>query len=446
MTYLVVNIVLFIIIKIFIKEIDISNRKRLENSLISVIQIMYKVPANDPADKKKTQSDSDSDSGSDNERKASAPPNKPEKDYEPFVYSKSDEVIEVFNARIFSFDEIDLNSLTNCEELILRKNLLHHFTTFPDHLASRLRVLDLFDNKFKRIGDFFETHLIPDPSAQTTTPEEGEESSKNEENEEVKPTLPPMLKKNVGVAFPCLVKLDLSYNQIKKISGLDALGGTLKELYLIENKIKEISGLDALVNLELLELGGNRIRSVGHSLDKLCSLKQLWLGKNKISSLDDSLHHLPNLEILSLQANRLTKIEAHNFPEGLLPQLREAYFSENGIQEIENIPFHNIRLLDFSMNPIATINEAVINVENMPLMDEFWLTDGKIKDWKEVEKFKPFHATLRTIYLERNPIEEHIRYRDVVYQHLPFITQIDSWPIVNKGNLEADRSIQRRAN
>nr|VDZ41994.1 protein_phosphatase_type_1_regulator-like_protein/GeneDB:LmjF.05.1210 [Leishmania donovani] len=81
----------------------------------------------------------------------------------------------------------------------------------------------------------------------------------------------------------------------------------------------------------------------------------------------------------------------------------------------------------------------------MPELEEFWLTDGNINDWGEVKKFCGFANTLRTIYVERNPIEQDKRYRDKVYMNLPFVTQIDSWPVVNKGNLEADRLIQRRA-
>lgn len=408
---------------------------------------MYRPPTKDDTKlSEQVKSDSESDSQGDEPE-----PSFKEKNTEVAYsfYDCNDEVIEIFNCRIFSFDEIELYKLIKCKEFILRKNLIHKLKPLPDHLANRLTVLDLFDNKIKRISDFFESHMVLDTStpsmdSDAVTEEKEKAGQEGSMNNDSTSTRPPMIKKHVAVAFPNLVKLDLSYNQIRKISGLDSLAGTLKELYLVENKIKTITGLDALVNLELLELGGNNISSIGHSLDKLSSLKELWIGKNKISSLDDSLHHLHKLEKLSLQANRLTKIEPHNFPEGNHPNLHEAFFSENGIEVIENIYFHAIQLLDFSTNPISTINEAVINKENMPDLNEFWLTDGTIKDWKEVEKFKPFEATLRTLYLERNPIEDHIRYRDLVYQHLPFLTQIDSWPIVNKDNVEADRVIERR--
>lgn len=53
--------------------------------------------------------------------------------------------------------------------------------------------------------------------------------------------------------------LDLSFNRIKEITGLDNLLN-LKKLFLSSNKIGEIKNVDHFPKLELLELGDNRIR------------------------------------------------------------------------------------------------------------------------------------------------------------------------------------------
>jgi protein phosphatase 1 regulatory subunit 7 len=328
--------------------------------------------------------------------------------------------IEISNIRLFTLDELDLNQLSACTSLSLRKNLIHELTAFPQHLAERLQELDLFDNKIKKVRDFFDSAMVPNSETGL------------------------LAKQPLPHVFSSLSKLDLSYNQIRKIQGLESLGSTLKELYLVENKIKVIEGLDTLVNLELLELGGNRIREIGPGLSTLTSLKKLWLGKNKITRIGTSLQNLCALKLVSIQANRLLSIEVDEFKEGCNPELEEVYLSENGISKIENLPLHAVHLLDLSFNPIEYINEAVINATNMPELQEFWLTDGKINDWAEVRKFSVFEKTLRTIYVERNPIEQDKRYRDKVYMYLPFVTQIDSWPVLNKDNLEADRTIQRR--
>ncbi|ORC85109.1 putative protein phosphatase 1, regulatory subunit,putative [Trypanosoma theileri] len=333
------------------------------------------------------------------------------------IYTKS-KVIEINNIRLFSLDEVELEKLTECTSLSLRKNLIHELSPLPEDLASRLEELDFFDNKIRKLRDFFSCVKTP-----------GVES----------------IKRDVVSAFPHLTKLDLSYNQIREINGLDPLAPTLKELFLVENKIKEIKNLDALVNLELLELGGNRIREIGSGLEKLTKLKQLWLGKNKITGIGTSIQKLVSLEILSLQANRITSIEPENFlgPDGN-PHLREVYLSENGLTSIQNLErLSEVRIIDLSFNPISSINADVINPQTMPLLEEFWLTDGNIENWDEVGKLSAFKNTLKTVYLERNPIEEDKRYRDKVYMYLPFLLQIDSWPIVNKGDLESDR--KRRA-
>lgn len=319
-----------------------------------------------------------------------------------------DEEIDLSNLRIFGFPEVELASFVNCRSLLLRKNLIHYLVIdeFPAHLRAQLEEFDMFDNKIRHIGDFFGT---------------------------------------APCAWGALRKLDLSYNQIKTIEGLDHLAGTLEELYLVENRIKVIQGLDALVNLRLLELGGNKIRELGDGLRQLRSLEQLWLGKNKIGELKDCLNQLHNLKRVSLQANRMIKISPENFPAGANPHLEELYVSENGLTVIENLEhLPALTILDMSMNKISRINEAVVNKANMPLLEEFWLTDGSIDDWHEVTKLRCFEATLHTVYLERNPIEQDKRYRDKVYMELPFVRQIDSWPVVNKGNLEADRAIHRR--
>lgn len=319
----------------------------------------------------------------------------------------TDDAIEINNVRLFSFDEVALEKFVNCTSLSMRKNLLHVLTDFPAPLAAQLLELDLFDNKIKRIGTFFSNPVTP---------------------------------------FMAIVKVDLSYNQLKEIeAGFGALAPTLRELYLVENKLKEVKNLDALVNLRLLELGGNKLRDVGDALTNLVNLEELWLGKNKIDRLGTSFNTLTKLKRLSLQANRLTALEASNFPADANPSLTELYLSENGITAMEHLgQLPALKILDFSFNPLQTINADVVNVTAMPVLEEFWLTDGKLDQWAEVDKLVHFRQTLRTVYLERNPIEGDKRYRDKVYLALPFVTQIDSWPVVNKSNPEADRAIHRR--
>ena len=54
-------------------------------------------------------------------------------------------------------------------------------------------------------------------------------------------------------------QLDLSFNRLQKLEGLEALT-KLKQLYLVNNKIGHIENIGHLTQLQLLELGDNKIR------------------------------------------------------------------------------------------------------------------------------------------------------------------------------------------
>ena len=51
-------------------------------------------------------------------------------------------------------------------------------------------------------------------------------------------------------------------NQIKQITGLENIGGNLKNLWLSYNNISVLNGLDCCVKLEQLYLSNNKITSM----------------------------------------------------------------------------------------------------------------------------------------------------------------------------------------
>jgi dynein light chain 1, axonemal len=55
--------------------------------------------------------------------------------------------------------------------------------------------------------------------------------------------------------------LSLSRNLIKRIMGLEEIGGTLKELWLSYNLIEKLDGFQPCTKLEVLYLGNNKIKS-----------------------------------------------------------------------------------------------------------------------------------------------------------------------------------------
>jgi len=77
-----------------------------------------------------------------------------------------------------------------------------------------------------------------------------------------------------------LQKLDLTYNQIEEIEGLDNLAN-LQTLGLNGNNIKEIQGLSNLTSLQELWLDDNQITKI-QGLDNLTSIQKLDLFGNQI--------------------------------------------------------------------------------------------------------------------------------------------------------------------
>ena len=65
--------------------------------------------------------------------------------------------------------------------------------------------------------------------------------------------------------------LDLSFNMIEKIEGLDTLTD-LEDLSLYDNKISKLEGLEQLRNLNVLSVGKNQLEQLDKSVDYLSGL------------------------------------------------------------------------------------------------------------------------------------------------------------------------------
>lgn len=61
-------------------------------------------------------------------------------------------------------------------------------------------------------------------------------------------------------------------------------------------------------------------------------------------------------------------------------------------------------------------------------IEDLWMNDCKIANWKEIDILRDV-PTLRTVYLERNPIYTDTMYRKKIMITLPQATQIDAIPV-----------------
>ncbi|KAL5013509.1 hypothetical protein ScPMuIL_007779 [Solemya velum] len=216
--------------------------------------------------------------------------------------------------------------------------------------------------------------------------------------------------------------LDLSFNRIRKIEGLENLT-KLKKLFFVNNKITKIENINHLTELEMLELGANRIRVI-ENISNLTKLTSLYIGKNKLTRIQ-GLETQVNLTCLSIQSNRLLKIEGLE----TLVKLDELYISHNGIECISGLENNvNLTTLDLAGNRIKRLE----NLSHLSQLEEFWFNDNKLDVWDDVEQLASL-KTLRTVYLERNPIwydpcgeTSDPSYRRKVLIALPGLEQLDA--------------------
>jgi len=210
--------------------------------------------------------------------------------------------------------------------------------------------------------------------------------------------------------------LDLSFNLIRHIENIESLN-SLENLYLVQNKIKEI-GILKKKDLKMLELGGNRIGSIGDDLNGCPNLCELYLGQNKISRIE-GLNHLVNLKIISLQSNRITKIEGLD----CLVNLEELYLSHNGIQVMEGLKKNEkLKILDLGNNRI----EKLENLQTQTNLEELWLNHNIFSSFDDIEKELKNMPKLQTVYFEGNPVASDAQYRLKLKLFLPSIIQIDA--------------------
>ncbi|KAB2034986.1 hypothetical protein ES319_D04G121200v1 [Gossypium barbadense] len=202
---------------------------------------------------------------------------------------------------------------------------------------------------------------------------------------------------DVGI-FKKLLVFDVSFNEITSLQGLSKASSTIKELY-SKNEVTNMEEIDHLHELQILELGSNRLR-VMKNLQNFTKLQELCIKK------------------ISLQSNRLTSmigLEECN-------ALEEIYLSHNGIAKMEGLSkLVNLRVLDVSSNKLTSVDD----IQNLTRLEDLWLNDNRIESLEDIaEGVSGSREKLTTIYLENNPYSPN--YNATLKQIFPNIQQIDS--------------------
>lgn len=84
--------------------------------------------------------------------------------------------------------------------------------------------------------------------------------------------------------------------------------------------------------------------------------------------------------------------------------------------------------MDLGANRIASIPTKLLA---LTALEDLWLNDNQIAHLSDVERLVPLRASLRTLYLERNPLAKDFEYRKKLEALLPELDQIDAVPTTN---------------
>uniref|UniRef100_M4FCK1 Protein phosphatase 1 regulatory subunit 7 n=1 Tax=Brassica campestris TaxID=3711 RepID=M4FCK1_BRACM len=178
--------------------------------------------------------------------------------------------------------------------------------------------------------------------------------------------------------FSRLLVFDVSFNEITSLEGLSKASSTLKELYVSKNEVYKIMEIEYLHDLQILELGSNRLR-VMVNMESLTKLEELWLGRNRIKVVN--LCGLRCIKKISLQSNQLTSMKG--FEDCVA--LAELYLSHNGISKMEGLSaLVNLRVLDVLNNKLTSVDD----IQSLTKLEDLWLNDNQIEILEAITEAK----------------------------------------------------------
>lgn len=157
-----------------------------------------------------------------------------------------------------------------------------------------------------------------------------------------------------------LVFLDLTDNQIERISCLDGLT-SLTVLLLGKNRINDISGVVSVkMTLRVLDLHGNKIASIAQKICQLHELKSLNLAANNLRQIqEDDFKGLVQLKELNIKRNRIKKI--NGFDD--LHSLERLWMCHNDIEKVNHLSCLkkaiNLREITIENNPVSLAGDCI---------------------------------------------------------------------------------------
>jgi leucine-rich repeat/coiled-coil domain-containing protein 1 len=193
-----------------------------------------------------------------------------------------------------------------------------------------------------------------------------------------------------------------------------------EELCLIDAGISSLRGLPVNSSLVSINLHCNCIRYI-ENLDKAYALRYLDLSSNQISSMD-GLASLRNLETLNLSCNVIDHV--------------------TGLDGLVSLIY-----LDVSYNKIVNIDGFGVMKHSVYKLKSLLMHGNRLASVHDVCKNLQQCYSLRSLTLfaegndHNNPLCSTLRYRDMIFSSLPFLSHIDGVDIRGNCLLSANDSM-----
>lgn len=264
-----------------------------------------------------------------------------------------------------------------------------------------------------------------------------------------------MLAEKIGHRyFEHIRVLDMSSCQIRLLEGLETCRFcNLRELSLDNNSISDLSPITRISSLVVLKINRNKIEKGPHLIPKvsedplttedgnsridhrLSSLKQLevlQLGGNKIKSIHDlGISGMPQLRVLFLQENDIARVDGLD----KLPQLRELVLDRNKIKIITPGAFsgcYNLRELRIEENGL----KELANIGRLNRLQSLSVSYNRISELGQLQYLNDLPLLIE-ISINANPVARKGLYRFSVINKCPSIRIIDGVEVMQS---EAERA------
>ncbi|KAJ2492900.1 hypothetical protein IWW37_001072 [Coemansia sp. RSA 2050] len=219
--------------------------------------------------------------------------------------------------------------------------------------------------------------------------------------------------------YTLLRKLDLSSNSISSSEGLDGLRQlkSLVHVNLSNNALEDMDFVEGMRSVNVLNVSNNQIKRISKHVSKCEELKAIIIGHNKVKAIE----HIDKLDKLN------TLVVSHNQIDAVpgMPKLRELTkisAAHNRIKAVPDLTIYpllkEVRLND---NKITSIPENIRSCMSLRVVD---LGNNQIEDWVSIAPLQSLTG-LDNLNLKGNPICAEMGYRDRVIGMLPSLRVLD---------------------